>query len=33
MKDKLSLNIIIERLISCGNLVEASNIIEEFDDV
>jgi hypothetical protein len=33
MKDKLSLNIIIERLLSCGNLIEANNIIEEFEDV
>jgi len=33
MKDNLNLDIIIEKLISCGSLIEASNIIEEFEDV
>jgi len=33
MKDNLNLDLIIEKLISCGSLIEASNIIEEFEDV
>jgi len=33
MKSKLSLDIIIEKLISCGNLVTAEDIIREFEDV
>jgi hypothetical protein len=33
MKEKLSLDIIIEKLIGCGSMIEANNIIEEFEDV
>jgi hypothetical protein len=33
MKDKRDLPTIIERLVSMGNLVTASNVIEKFDDI
>lgn len=33
MKDKRNLPTIVERLVSMGNLVTASNVIEKFDDI
>ncbi|GAB3832959.1 hypothetical protein [Pontibacter rugosus] len=33
IKDQLPLNLIIEKLIGCGNMVTAADIIREFDDV